>query len=123
MTTAALTPNSQEAAVVFRPAVDVIETADAVTLVVDLPGVDENGTEVTLEKSLLTIRGTVLPPQFEGHSLAHAEYGVGNFERVFTVSEQVHREGIEAAVKDGVLRVTLPKAKEAVARKIAVKAS
>jgi len=124
MSNATATPTQApvEARPVYRPLVDVIDTADSLVLVMDLPGVDENETEVTLEKNLLTIRGTVSPPSFAGHTLAHAEYGVGNFERVFTVSEQVNRDQIDATVKDGVLRVTLPKAKQAAAQKIAVKA-
>ncbi len=122
MSNATLAQNQAERTAVYRPAVDVIESADAVLLVVDVPGVDEQEAEVTLEKNLLTIRGTVSPPSFEGYTLTHAEYGVGNFERMFTVSEQVDRERIEATVKDGVLRVTLPKVKEAVAKKINVKA-
>ena len=105
---------------VFRPPVDIVETPDAVLLVADLPGVDEAGTEVTLEKNVLTIRGTANPPQYAGFSPIYTEYEFGDFERAFTVSAEIDRERIEATVKDGVLRIRLPKAKQAAARKINV---
>lgn len=127
MTTATIPQNingtHSEAATrhVYRPQVDVIDSPRQVTLVVDLPGVDENSVDVTLEKNMLTIRGYVTPPAFDGHKLVHSEYGVGDYERVFIVSDQVEREGIEATVKNGVLRVTLPKSEKAGPQKITVK--
>jgi len=106
---------------VFVPQVDIVESEDRILLVADLPGVDQDGVEVTLEKNVLTLRGTVKPHAPEGYSLAYAEYAVGNFERAFTVSNDIDRQGIEAVVKDGVLKLTLPKAKHAVMQKIPVK--
>ena len=107
---------------VYRPTVDILETDHAVTLVADVPGADEGSTDITLEKNVLTVRAKVGVPQFEGYTLAHCEYGLGDFERSFTISNEIDREGIEASVRDGVLTVTLPKARQAVAKKIAVKA-
>jgi HSP20 family molecular chaperone IbpA len=107
---------------VYRPTVDILETEKAVILMADVPGVDEAGADITLDKNVLTITGKVSPPQFEGYGLAHCEYGVGDFERSFTISNEIDREGIEASVRDGVLSVTLPKSKQAVAKKISVKA-
>jgi HSP20 family molecular chaperone IbpA len=107
---------------VYRPRVDILETNNQIVLVADMPGVSENGVDITLEKNVLTIRGTVQPPLLEGHTLVYAEYDVGDFERAFTLSDQIDREGIEAGVSNGVLRVTLPKAKKAAAQKIKVQA-
>jgi HSP20 family molecular chaperone IbpA len=78
--------------------------------------------EVTLEKSVLTI--VAYPPveQVEKYSLSYAEYGVGDYERKFVLSEDVDRERIEARVKNGVLYLRLPKAGPAKARKISVRA-
>lgn len=125
MTTATLnqTPTTAESqpATVYRPLVDILDAPQKVVLVVDVPGVDENSIDVTLEKNMLTIRGQVAPQSFEGYKLVHSEYGVGNYERVFIVSEQIDRNGIEATVKNGVLRVTLPKSQKAGAQKISVK--
>jgi HSP20 family molecular chaperone IbpA len=108
---------------VYRPAVDIVETDTAVVLVADMPGVDEASTEVTLEKNVLGIRGAVHQPHYEGYVLAHCEYGVGDFERSFTVSDQIDRDGIEATMREGVLHVTLPKSKKAARQKIAVKSA
>ncbi len=106
---------------VFVPQVDILESENQILLVADLPGVDQENLDVTLEKNVLTIRGTVKPHGPEGYQLAYAEYEIGNFERAFTVSNDIDRQGIDAVVKDGVLRLTLPKAKHAVLQKIAVK--
>ena len=106
---------------VFVPQVDILESENQILLVADLPGVDQEGLDITLEKNVLTIRGTVKSHGPEGYQLAYAEYEVGNFERAFTVSNDIDRQGIDAVVKDGVLRLTLPKAKHAVTQKITVK--
>jgi HSP20 family protein len=106
----------------FRPRVDIYETDAAVTVVVDMPGVSEDSVDLTLEKGVLTINGNVDPEVPEGYSLVHAEYRVGDFERSFSLSNEINQDAIEARLKDGVLRVTLPKVTEAQTKKIAVKA-
>lgn len=105
---------------VFRPNVNIVETPDAVLLTADVPGADESSVDITLENSILTIRAGVATPAYEGYALSEPEYGIGPFERSFTVSQNIDRAGIDATVKDGVLRVRLPKVREAVARKIRV---
>jgi HSP20 family protein len=108
---------------VYVPRVDIRETKDAMVLVADMPGVDEKTVDITLEKNVLTITGSVAPPVFEGYSIVHAEYDVGDFERAFTISDEVDRDGISAVVKNGVLRVTLRKAEKIKAKKIAITAT
>lgn len=105
---------------VFRPRVDIAESEKAITLAAEVPGADETGVDVTLDKNVLTIRAQVEPVSLEGFSLVHREYELGDFERAFTVSDEIDREGIEAVVRDGVLRVTLPKAAKKGAKKISV---
>lgn len=105
---------------VYRPMVDIIESADAVTLLSDMPGVDEKNTDITLDNNVLTVSGAVEPPRYEGYTLAYAEYGVGDYERAFTLSDEIDRDRIEATVKDGVLQVVLPKSKKK-EKKITVK--
>jgi HSP20 family protein len=107
---------------VFRPRVDIIENDQSIVLLVDMPGVDENSTDITLEKNVLTIRGTVQTPGPEGFRLAYAEYEIGDYERTFTMSEEIDQDKIDASVKDGVLRLTLPKSERMQAKKITVKA-
>jgi HSP20 family protein len=112
--------NGTEQHAVFRPSVDILESPSDVVLVADVPGVDESHLDVTLDKNVLTIRGKVETPAFEGYTPVRTEYGVGDFERVFTVSDDVNREGIEATVKDGVLQMRLPKTAQSARRKINV---
>jgi len=105
---------------VFTPAVDIVEQKDYILLFADMPGVDEKTVDVTLDKDLLTIHGNVEPETHKGHRLVLSEYGTGDYERTFTVSNEIDREKIIASVKDGVLRLTLPKAAAARTRKIPV---
>lgn len=106
----------------FVPRADIYETEEAITVVADMPGVDENSLDITLEDNVLSIDGYVESFQPEGYSLAYAEYRVGDYQRAFTLSDQIDRDGIEAVVKDGVLRLHLPKITEARKRKIAIRA-
>ncbi len=106
---------------VYVPKVDIIETGDAMVMHADIPGADEKTVDVTLEKSVLTIRGTIVPQQFEGRSIAYAEYDVGDYERSFTVSDEVDRDRIEAVVKNGVLKLVLHKIPQVEAKKITVR--
>jgi HSP20 family molecular chaperone IbpA len=106
----------------FVPRADIYSTDDEIVVVADMPGVDENSVDITLENNVLTINGYVEPEQPEGKSLAYAEYQVGDYERAFTLSDQIDRDGIEATVKDGILRLHLPKITEAKVKKIAIKA-
>jgi HSP20 family molecular chaperone IbpA len=96
----------------FAPRTDIYETKDAIVLVADLPGVDEASLEVTLEKGVLTFTGKVDPgPGTEGLTPTHCEYEVGDFYRAFSLPEEIDRDKIEATVRDGVLRLRLPKAR------------
>jgi len=105
---------------VFKPRADIFETNDAIVVVADMPGVDESTVDITLEKNILTIDGRVESDLPEGFVRRHSEYEVGDYHRAFTLSDEVAREGIEARVRSGVLRLTLPKAGPARARKIPV---
>ncbi len=104
----------------FMPRVDIYETNGTINVVADMPGVDENSVDITLEDNILTINGYVEPEQPENYRLAYAEYRVGDYQRRFALSDQVDQDKIEATLKDGVLRLRLPKTKPAT-RKITVK--
>ncbi len=106
---------------VYVPKVDIIETGEAMVMFADMPGVDEKSVEVILEKNVLTITGAVEPQAFPGRSIAYAEYDVGDYERAFTVSDEIDRERIEAVVKSGVLKIALYKAPQAEVKKITVR--
>jgi len=106
----------------FVPRADIYETEEAIFVVADMPGVDENSLDITLEKGVLTLNGAVDPEALEGYSLAVSEYQVGDYVRSFSLSDEIDQEAIEATLKDGVLRLKLLKITEAKTRKIAVKA-
>ncbi|UCD35027.1 MAG: Hsp20/alpha crystallin family protein [Nitrospiraceae bacterium] len=107
---------------VFTPAVDIIEKNNDLVLLADMPGVDEKSLDIILEKNLLTIYGRVEPEVPANHRLVLSEYGVGDYQRTFTLSDEIDREHIRASVKDGVLKLVLPKAEKAKMKKIAVAA-
>jgi HSP20 family molecular chaperone IbpA len=107
---------------VFAPGVDIKETETDVTLVADMPGVDAKSIHVDLDKNILTVRGTCVAETPEGCSLVYQEYRSGDYERAFTLGDQIDRASIKAEVKDGVLRLVLPKMKEVQPKRIAVKA-
>jgi len=105
---------------VFTPRTDIFETDDAIVVIADMPGVSKESLEITLEENILTVDGRVEPERLEGATQTHREFQVGNYHRTFTLSDAVSREGIDARVKDGVLRLTLPKFGPTRARKIPV---
>lgn len=106
---------------IYSPAVDIIERKDDILLLADVPGADDTAVDVTLEKNVLTIYAKIDPAMPDKHTLYLSEYGVGDYQRVFTLTDEVDREKIQATVKNGVLKILLPKAGTKT-RKIAVKA-
>ena len=105
----------------FSPRADIYEIDDQIVIVADVPGASEDSIEVSLEKNILTINA-IVDPIVPAGALTFAEYEVGDFQRSFRLSNEIDRAKISATVKDGVLRLFLPKAGEARARKISVKA-
>jgi HSP20 family protein len=106
----------------FVPRADIYELEDQIVIVADVPGASEDSIEIGLEKNVLTINAYVDQDIPEGYTLRLAEYETGDYQRSFRLSNEIDREKIEATVKDGVLHLYLPKASEARARKISVKA-
>lgn len=121
--TPAETPEPAAGGRIYRPLTDIVETDQGVSMMIEMPGVGADDVEITLENRVLTIRGRVRPTRPENLELALAEYGEGDFERAFTLSEDFDPDRIEAAMHNGVLTLTLPKAPEAQPKKIAVKAA
>ena len=107
----------------FIPRTDIYEVEDEIILALDMPGINENAFEITLEKNILNVKGYAQIEDADEFSLTLAEYETGDYERSFRVSDEIAKDKIEAVYKDGVLRLTLPKAEQAKARKIAVKVS
>jgi HSP20 family protein len=104
------------------PPTDIFETKNAIIMLLDTPGAEPESLNVTLEKRQLTVSARAKVPPPEKYALIHAEFGDGNYERSFMLSDEVDDEHIDAVFKDGVLRLTLPKSTPA-AKKITVKSA
>lgn len=107
----------------YVPDIDICETAEALWLWADMPGVDEKSVEVNVSDGVLSIEGRLAVGEYEGLQPAYTEYNVGNFARRLSVSDSLDVEGITARMKDGVLELKLPKAERVKARKIQIQAS
>lgn len=107
---------------IFSPAVDIVERKDDIIVTADMPGVDDKTVDITLEKNVLTLYGRVEADIPDKHNLYLSEYGIGDYQRVFTLTDEVDRDKIQATVKNGVLTILLPKAEVVKTRKISVKA-
>ena len=105
---------------VFVPVTDIFETSEALTVVLEMPGVDRNSIEVSVEDDIVTIAGRIDFTKYEGMQPVYTEYNVGNYARSFQVSNKIDQSRISAQMKDGVVTLVLPKAEQAKSRKIQV---
>jgi HSP20 family protein len=108
---------------VFLAPADIYETKESIAVLAEMPGVGSDGVDITLERRVLTIRGRGAANAHAGYQCVYSEFADGDYERVFTLSENIDRDRIEATLKDGVLHLVLPKAETARPRKIELKAS
>lgn len=106
----------------FLPHTDIYEREDAIVVVTDMPGVSRESVDVNLENNELTITGRVDETTIEGHELVYTEYETGDYQRKFRISGAFDTDKIDATMKNGVLRVVLPKAEGAQPHKINIKA-
>lgn len=107
----------------FTPTVDIFENDNAITLLADMPGVTPGGLEIDLRDNILTLEGEVTPLEKQDESKVIAEFEVGKYWRQFTLTEMIDQSKIEAKLKNGVLRLNLPKVEKAQPRKIKVSAA
>ena len=110
-------------AVTFTPAVDIFETNKTTVIMADMPGVSADDVDVTLEHLVLTLRGKVKPYAPEGYRQVSSEYLIGDYVRVFTLSDEIDQAKINAEFKNGVLRLELPRSPETQPKKITVNAA
>lgn len=104
----------------YIPYADIYETDEALTLVMEIPGVDRQNLDVGLENGVLRVDGKIDFSKYDGMDPVYTEYNVGHYTRSFTLSNKIDQEKISAQLDDGVLTLTLPKAKEAQPRRIAI---
>jgi HSP20 family molecular chaperone IbpA len=105
---------------VYRPNVKILESPEALELVAEVPGADETTTELTIEHDTLTLKARGIAEPSDDRQVIYSEYGEREYERSFHLSDTIDRQKIEAKVKDGVLRVVLPKTQQSLTRKVAV---
>lgn len=108
--------------VVFAPNVDIFETDQQITLLADLPGVAHDQLTIDLRDDILTLSGNVGPQESAEEKALMVEYQTGQYYRQFSLSNVIDQNRIDAQLKDGVLRLTLPKVEKATPRTITVSA-
>jgi HSP20 family protein len=104
----------------YVPNTDIYETPDALTLVMEVPGVEKKDISVELENDRLRVEARIDFSKYEGIEPVYTEYNVGHYARAFTLSNKIDQENITAQVEDGVLTLTLSKVKEAQPRRITI---
>jgi HSP20 family protein len=104
----------------FLATTDIFEDQSALTVILEMPGVEKNNVDIRVEDGVLTIEGRVDFAKYEGMTPVYTEYNVGHYRRSFSLSNNIDQSKITADMKDGVLTVTLPKAEEAKPRRISV---
>lgn len=102
------------------PPVDVFEDDDAITLLADLPGVPKDGLNIRVEGDSLVLEANAALQGPENMELVYGEARSPAYRRQFTLSRELDAGRIEAQLRDGVLRLTIPKAAEAKPRRIEV---
>ena len=101
------------------PSASVIEAGDGYTLEVEMPGVNKEGLEISVENNELTIVGRRSLPTVEG-TLIHHESRPENYQRTFELDPSINADKISAKIDQGLVTLTLPKAEHVKPRRIAV---
>jgi HSP20 family protein len=106
---------------VFLPTADIYETQDALTVILEMPGVEKSNVDVRVEDGVLEVKGRLDLSKYQGLQPLYTEYNIGHYSRSFRLSSRIDQNKIGAELKDGVLSLTLPKVEEAKPRSIEVR--
>ena len=104
----------------YIPYADIYETDEALTVVMEMPGVEKKDTNIALENDVLRVDGQIDFAKYDSMEPVYTEYNIGHYTRSFTLSNKIDQQQISAQLDDGVLTLTLPKTKEAQPRKIPI---
>jgi HSP20 family protein len=104
------------------PATNLFETKEAFIVKADVPGLAEGDVSVSVEDNALVVRGERKSELPEGYTVHLRERSPVAFTRKLPLPTRVDAEAVTATLNDGVLTITLPKAKDTLPRQIAVKA-
>jgi HSP20 family molecular chaperone IbpA len=116
-------PTPSGSPVCHTPPIDIHEGPEGLVLEADLPGITASQLSIQLEDNVLSLFARASAPAPEGARVIHEEYRPGDFYRSFILSDEVERSRISAELKNGVLRLNLPKAERAKTRRIEIKTS
>ena len=105
---------------IFSPNVDIFETDQSITVLADLPGIQADQLSIDLRDNVLTLSTEMQPGSGQEEEPILMEYDIGQYYRQFTLSNVIDQSKIDAHLKEGVLRLTLPKVEKATPRTIAV---
>jgi HSP20 family protein len=106
---------------IFLPTADIYETQDALSVTLEMPGVEKDNVAISVEDGVLKVEGRLDFSKYQGLQPLYTEYNVGNYARSFRLSSKIDQSKISAELKDGVLSLALPKVQEAKPRTIRVK--
>ena len=106
---------------VFVPTADIYETPDALSVVLEMPGVEKSNVDVRVENGVLQVEGRLDFSKYQNLEPLYTEYNIGHYSRSFQLSSKIDQSRIGAELKDGVLSLTLPKVEEAKPRTINIK--
>ncbi len=104
----------------FLATADIFETASALTVVLEMPGVNKDAVDISIKDDVLTVSGRLDFSKYEGLQPMYTEYNIGNYRRSFALSNKIDQDKISAEIRDGVLTLILPKAEEAKPRRIKI---
>src|SRR4051795_11779376 len=103
---------------VLVPTADIYETQDALTVILEMPGVEKNNVAVRVEDGLLYVEGRLDLTKYQSLQALYTEYNIGHYSRSFQLSSKIDQNKIGAVLNDGVLSLTLSKVEEAKPRVI-----
>ena len=115
-------PAKREAKQTLRPAVDIFENGDAITLFADLPGVSDNTLSLEVDDKTLTIQGDIELDMPSDLASLYADVRSTRYQRAFTLSSELDTARISASLSNGLLTVTIPKREEVRPRRIDITA-
>ena len=91
----------------FVPTTDIFETENALTVVLEMPGVDKDNIDVSVENGMLTVEGRIDFNKYEGLQPVYSEYNIGPYRRSFRISSRVDQDKISAEMRTGVITLVL----------------
>ncbi len=104
----------------YVPYTDIYETENALTVVMEMPGVERENIDIGIEKDVLQVEGRIDFSRYAEMEPVYTEYNIGHYTRKFSLSSKIDQQRISAEMADGVLTLTLPKAEEAKPRRIPI---